>query len=155
MTAAEISMENVAWQLEHSVEAEVSAAFAWRWRTDIRNWHDPPARFQLDGPFVNGVWGTTIVEGQPPVRWQIRDVRAGAAFTIEAPLDGATLSCEWRFHAVADRRTRMTQRLVLWGDRADAYVDAVRSGFGSTLADGMRRIADDMTTAARLAPPAP
>jgi hypothetical protein len=42
-------MTNIACQLEHSVEAEVSPAFAWNWRTDIQNWDDPPAQFQLDG----------------------------------------------------------------------------------------------------------
>ena len=45
-------MKNIACQLEHSVEAEVSPSFAWSWRTDIRNWDDPPAQFQLDGPFA-------------------------------------------------------------------------------------------------------
>jgi hypothetical protein len=43
-------MKNIACQLEHSVEAEVSPSFAWNWRTDIENWDDPPAQFQLDGP---------------------------------------------------------------------------------------------------------
>jgi hypothetical protein len=42
-------MTNIACQLEHSVEAEVSPAFAWNWRTNIKTWDDPPAQFQLDG----------------------------------------------------------------------------------------------------------
>ena len=50
-------MPNIACQLEHSIEAEVSPAFAWSWRTDIKNWDDPPAQFQLDGPFAKGSWG--------------------------------------------------------------------------------------------------
>jgi hypothetical protein len=40
-------MKNIARQLEHSVEAEASLSFAWNWRTDIKTWDDPPARFQL------------------------------------------------------------------------------------------------------------
>ena len=48
---------------EHSVEAHVSAAFAWSFWTDIRNWDDPPARFMLDGPFADGSRGTTRIAG--------------------------------------------------------------------------------------------
>ena len=137
------------WTLEHSVEADVSRSFAWSWRTDITNWNDPPAQFQLDGPFANESWGTTQLPGQQPLRWQIRDVRPGAAFTIAMPLDRAVLAFEWRFDAMSDRRTRITQRLVLSGDNTAAYVDQVQAGFGSTLRDGMKRIADAMADAER------
>ena len=142
-------MTNIACQLEHSIEAEVSPAFAWSWRTDIKNWDDPPALFQLDGPFAQGSWGTTHLPGQEPIRWQIRDVRPGASFIIEMLLDRAVLSFEWLFDAVSNRRTRITQRLVLSGDHAAAYADQVRAGFGSTLADGMKRIADALVRAER------
>ena len=33
---------SIACHLEHAVEAEVSPSFAWSWRTDIKNWDDPP-----------------------------------------------------------------------------------------------------------------
>ena len=38
-------MTNIACQLEHSVEAEVSPSFAWNWRTDIKNWTIRPPNF--------------------------------------------------------------------------------------------------------------
>ena len=142
-------MTNIACQLEHSVEAEVSPAFAWSWRTDIKTWDDPSAQFQLDGPFATGSWGTTRFPGQEPIRWQIRDVRPGASFTIEMPLDRAVLSIEWLFDAVSNRRTRITQRVVLSGNNASAYADHVRASFGSTLAEGMKRIADALVRAER------
>ena len=107
-------------QIEHSIEAEVSRAFAWNWRTDIKTWDDPPAQFQLDGPFASGSWGTTLMPGGESLRWQIRDVRPGASFIIELPLDGAVMSFEWLFDAVSDHRTRLTQRIVLWGTNAQA-----------------------------------
>ena len=141
-------MTNIACQQEHSVEAEVSPAFAWNWRTDIKNWDDPPARFHLDGPFVAGSWGTTLLPGQEPIRWQIRDVQPGVSFSIEMPLDRAVLSFEWVFDAVSDHRTRITQRIVLSGDNASAYADHVRTGFGATLSVGMQRIADALVEAA-------
>src|SRR5580765_2877413 len=142
-------MNNIACQLEYSVNVKVSRTFAWKWRTDIQNWNDPPAQFQLDGPFAAGSWGTTLFPGQEPLRWQIRDVRPEEAFFIEMPLDGAVLAFEWFFKTVSTYRTRITQRIVLSGDNAKAYVNQVEAGFGSNLAEGMRRIADAMAEAER------
>ena len=144
-------MTNIACQLEESVEAEVSLSFAWSWRTDVKNWDDPPAQFQLDGPFDGGSWGTTLFPGQEPLRWQIREVRPGTAFIIDMPLDRAVLSFEWWFDAVSNRRTRITQRIVLSGDNATAYANQVQASFGSTLPDGMKRIANAMARAERSA----
>jgi len=141
------TMTNIACQLEHSIEVDVTPAFAWSWRTDINNWDDPPAQFQLDGPFAQGARGTTRLPGQEPIRWQVREVRPGASFIIEMPLDDAVLSFEWLFDAVSNRRTRITQRIVLSGDNAAAYVDRVRAGFGVNLPDGMKRIADALVRA--------
>jgi hypothetical protein len=140
-------MNDIVYQVEYSVEAQVSPTFAWDWRTDVKNWDDPPAQFQLDGPFAAGSWGTTRLPGQEPLRWQIRDVRPGKSFTIEMPLDRATLSFEWRFEAVSDRRTRLWQRIVLVGDNGAAYEAQVRAAFGSSLPDGMNRIAAALAAA--------
>ena len=62
-------------------------------------------------------------------------------------LDRATLSFEWRFDAVSDRHTRLSQRIVLAGDNAAAYVPQVQAAFGSNLPDGMSRIAAAMAVA--------
>lgn len=59
------------------------------------------------------------------------------------------MSFEWSFDAVSNHRTRITQRIVLWGPDAKAYVNQVHAGFGSTLADGMKRIADALEKAER------
>jgi hypothetical protein len=142
-------MTSIALELEHSVEVDVSLSFAWNWRTDIKNWVDPPAQFQLDGPFASGSWGMTRVPGQDPLRWQLRDVRPTTAFVIDMPLDGAVLSFEWDFEPASNHGTRMTQRIVLSGTNASAYLNQVRAGFGSTLEDGMRRIADALVRAER------
>ena len=62
-------------------------------------------------------------------------------------LDDAFISFEWLFEAVSSRRTRITQRIVLSGNNAQAYVDQVQADFGANLADGMKRIADAMVRA--------
>ena len=46
--------DDVALVLEHAVEADVSLSFAWNFRTDVANWNDPPARFEIDGRFLDG-----------------------------------------------------------------------------------------------------
>ena len=135
------SMTDIGCELEYSVEVAVSLAFVWDWRTDVRTWDDPPAQFRLDGPFAAGSWGTTSFPEREPVRWQIREVDPGSSFIIDAPLDGATLSFEWRFEGLSERRTKLTQRILLSGENAASYVAQVRAGFGSNLPDGMNRIA--------------
>jgi hypothetical protein len=82
------------------------------------------------------------------LRWQIRDVRSGRSFTIEIPLDRATLSFEWRIEAVSEQQTRLWQRIVLVGDNGAAHAAQVRAAFGSGLAGGMNRIAAALAGAA-------
>lgn len=144
-------MSEIALQLEFSVEAEVSPMFAWDWRTDVTNWNDPPATFSLDGPFVAGAQGTTLLPEQSPVHWRIGAVHPGESFTIEVQLEGATLLFQWRFDALSEHRTKLTQRVVLVGDNAQAYAEGIAAGFGPTLAPGMERIAAEMAAAEKQA----
>lgn len=136
--------------LQHSVEADVSLAFAWRFRTEVANWNDPPATFVIDGPFAAGSLGRTLLPGQEPVHWLIREVRPGKSFVIEMELDRATLSFEWLFQELGAGRTKLTQRIVLTGDNAASYTEQVKAGFGSNLQSGMERIAAEMAAAERL-----
>jgi hypothetical protein len=131
----------IAWQLEHSVETEAGRSFAWSYLTDVRNWNDPPAEFALDGPFAAGSQGRTLMPGQEFVRWRISEVRLGESYTVETTLEGATLSFKWCFDAVSDQRTRLTQRIVLSGNNGAAYARQVEAAFGANLQSGMERIA--------------
>ena len=133
--------------LEHSIEADVSPAFAWTFRTDITTWSDPAATFQLDGPFAEGSRGLTLTPGQEPLVWWIRDVRHGDSFAIEMPLDHATLRFEWHLAAVSERRTKLTHRVILAGDNMGTYRTQVEAGFGANLAAGLEKIAEAMVAA--------
>jgi len=143
--------DDVALVLEHAVEAGVSLAFAWKFRTDVANWNDPPARFEIDGPFLDGTRGRTFMPGQEPLIWWIRRVVTERSFVIEMRLEDAVLHSEWHFDRVAEHATRLTQRLVLAGRNAAAYVEQVHAGFSANLAAGMEKIAREMVAAERVA----
>ncbi len=137
----------VPWEMTHSVETNASLAFAWDYWTNIANWDDPPAEFELDGPFAAGSRGVTRLPGQGPLHWVIREVTPLNATTIEMSLDGAALSFEWRFVGLADGRTRLTQRIVLKGEKADMYLSQVKAAFAVNLPDGMKKLATAMANA--------
>jgi hypothetical protein len=129
------------WLLEHSEATAASPAFAWKYMTNVANWSDPPARFTLNGPFEPGSCGMTVLPGQDPFRWTVDAVEPGRSYTIGSQLEGARLSCEWRFDSMPEGGTRITQRIGVAGEAAARHAEGVRSGFGPTLAVGMKRIA--------------
>ena len=133
--------------LEHSIEADVSPAFAWTFRTDITTWSEPPATFQLDGSFAEGSRGLTLMPGQEPRAWWIRDVRPGDSFAIEMPLDHATLRFEWHLAAASERRTKLTHRVILAGDNMGTYRKQVEDEFGANLAAGLEKMVQSMVAA--------
>ena len=140
-------VSEVAWELAHSVETAATPAFAWSYMTNVANWDDGPAEFELDGPFAAGSRGTTCMPGQEPRHWHIQEVIPMRSYSIEALLERAALSFEWRFEALADGRTRLTQRNALRGENAAAYVEQVQGAFRSTLPAGMNKIAAAMARA--------
>ena len=134
-------MSEPAWEIEHSVETTTNLAFAWKYITNIENCDDPPATFKLDGPFANGSHGTTFTPGQEPRHWQLRDVNPMEGYTVEFPLERATLSSVWSFEALPAGGTQLTQRMVLRGENAGAFLADVQLAFTSNIAPGMARIA--------------
>jgi hypothetical protein len=131
------------WECQCSVDVAVPVSFAWHYMTDVRNWSDPPAEFSLEGPFAAGSVGWTRMPGQPALSWTLLDVEPERGYTIGGGsfLAGATLLVHWRFDALDEQSARLTQRLVLSGENAAAYVDDLRAAFEPNLEPGMRRIA--------------
>jgi hypothetical protein len=62
-------------------------------------------------------------------------------------LDGAALSFEWRFVGLPDGRTRLTQRIVLQGEKVDIYLSQVKASFTANLPGGMNKLATAMANA--------
>jgi hypothetical protein len=140
-------MATIAWEMTHAVETSASPDFAWNYWTNVANWDDPPAIFQLEGPFVPGARGTTRLPGQEPLHWFIREVTPPNAATIEMSLDCAALSFEWRFVGLADGRTRLTQRIVLKGDKAEKYLSQVKTAFTANPPKALNKLATTMANA--------
>jgi len=137
-------MNDAAWEITHSVYANATPAVAWSYMTNVANWDDPPATFELDGRFAVGSRGTTRMPGQEPWHWRVREVSPMKSYTIEMALDGAAISFEWRFDGLADGGTQLTQQIVLNGENAGAYVAQVQLAFTPNLAAGMNKIAAAM-----------
>jgi hypothetical protein len=140
-------VDDVTWEIAHYVDANVNLPFAWDYMTKVSNWDDPPAQFELNGPFTPGSSGTTRFPGQEPMHWHIRSVNKLDEYILEMPLDFAVVSFAWTFKALAGARTRLTQHIVLKGENSAAYVAQVQSAFTVNLAAGMNRIAAAMESA--------
>ena len=140
-------MNDIAWEIKHSVDADVTPSFAWTYMTNVANWDDPPASFELDGPFAAGSRGTTHMPGQESRHWHLREVNPITSYILEMALDRAALSVEWQFEARADGKVRLTQHMVLSGENGPAYVEQIRPVFSSTLEPGMARIVAAMERA--------
>jgi hypothetical protein len=106
-------MDNTAWELTESVETDATLEFAWSYWANVANWNDPPATFELDGPFAAGSYGITRIPGQEPMRWLVRAVSPPHTATIQLALHGAALLFEWKLEPVTNARTRLTQRVML------------------------------------------
>ena len=117
--------------------------------TDVANWNDPPAIFQIDGPFEAGVHGSTLMPGQEARKWHLRDVSPPHFYVLEMDLDGAVMSFEWRFDNGLQGGTQLTQHISLKGGNAATYLPQVEQAFGANLSAGMEKIASAMEAAIR------
>jgi hypothetical protein len=142
------SMSAPAWEFQHSAECKATRQFAWRFWTDIANWDDPSAEFDLDGPFESGARLTTTMPGQ---RWEsvIRELKPEREATIEMQLPDAILSFHWKFEELSGDQTLITQRLVLSGPNAQSFV-AQASIMEVSVPEGMKRLVAAIERAQRL-----
>jgi hypothetical protein len=133
-------LTEAAWETSYSIKTRASADFAWNYWTDVKNWDDPPARFEFRGPFVPGARGLTHLPEQPPIEWFVRDVWPGLAATIEIPAEGASVTFHWKFEPTGERTALLTQRISLQGENKQNYL-----GYAKTLEEnlphGMKKMA--------------
>jgi hypothetical protein len=127
-----------AWQFQHSVDCNAPRHFAWSYWTNVANWNDPPASFYLDGPFDIGSKLTTNLPGQT-LHSIIREVIQDREAVIDMQLPDAILSFHWKFEILSEDRTRITQRLVLSGPDAEAFITQA-SMLEQSTPDGMKKL---------------
>jgi hypothetical protein len=139
-------MNEPAWTFEHSVECAASRNFAWAYWTNLDNWNDPPAKFELDGPFAVGSQLTTILPDQT-LHSVIRHVEPGCAATIEMQLPQGVISFSWNFEDLSETRSRVTQRLAL-STESDALVTQA-SVLEQTVPQGMNKLIAAIEDASR------
>jgi hypothetical protein len=132
------------WTFQYSLECNASRQFAWSYWTDISNWNDPPALFELDGPFEVGSRLTTHLPDQT-YHSIIRHLEPDRAAIIEMQLPGGVLCSHWDFEDLSENRTRMTQRLVLSATDA-ALVNQARL-LEQTVPAGMSKLIADIERA--------
>jgi hypothetical protein len=132
-------MPSPVWNFQYSVQCNASRTAAWKYWADVANWDDPPARFELSGPFQVGSKLTTIL---PDQSWHsiITHVDPEREAVVEMQLVDAVLAFEWKFEDDVSNRSRITQRLALTGPNASAFVDQVRI-FEMSVLQGMKRLA--------------
>ena len=134
-----------AWQVQHSVVADVTPLEAWGYWTNVENWRrlegEAVESITLDGRFEAGTQGTTVVRNQPPRSWRLAQVMSPERAIIAMELPDAILSFAWRFEDLGDGRTRMTQQITLDGPSAEQYLQDVRTAFTSSIGPGMEKLA--------------
>ena len=131
-------MNEPVWTFEHSVECTANRNFAWAYWTNIANWNDPPAKFELDGPFAVGSRLTTTLPEQT-MHSVISSIDPGCAATIEMQLPDAILSFHWRFEELHEDQTLISKRLVLSGPKAKSFVAQV-STMEVSVPEGMMKV---------------
>jgi len=139
------------WAFEHTVQCGVSAEFAWKFWTDVENWKldSDVVSVELEGPFVGGARGATLTKSSGRLEWHVAELGPRRA-VLEFPAPGAVARFVYSFEDVDDgRRTRITQRVSLSGEKASMYVDTIGRALEMGIPEGMRKLCGAMEAAAR------
>lgn len=138
-------MSEVAWEFVHSVDCNAPRSFCWDYWTDIKNWDDPPAKFHMNEPFRDGAVITTELPGQV-ITSVIRDIHSGCSAKLEIDLPNAVFGFHWAFFDRKGDGTRITQRLVLSGAGAGAFLEQAKV-MGATAPEGLKHLISAMEAA--------
>ena len=135
-----------AWAFEHTVECSVSREFAWKFWTNVDNWKldSDVVSVELHGPFAAGAVGATQTKSSGRLEWRIAELEPGRRAVLEFSAPGAVARFAYAFEDMEGRRTRITQRVSLSGERASMYVDTVGQALEVGIPEGMRKLCQAM-----------
>src|SRR6266850_1670688 len=131
------------WELKHSVITAANRQTVWAFYSNIDNWRrmeGDSTEFELDGPFQTGTRLTSRMGGQEPRHSTLVEVEPPARVVIQMDLNDAVLRFAWTFEELPDRRTRLTQHVVLDGPGAGAYEPIMEESFSANIEKGMERL---------------
>jgi hypothetical protein len=141
---------SMSWELKHSVIADADRQTVWAFVSDIENLAriegDAVESMTMDGPFQAGTKGTTKMRGQEPTHWRLAEVEPPERATYEMELSGAVVRFAWKYDELSDSRTRLSQRIVLEGPGAEAYVPMMEAAFAPNVGKGMERLAEEIAS---------
>jgi hypothetical protein len=139
---------NMLWEFRHSVIADTDRQTVWEFISSIDNLAriegEAVESMTLDGPFQTGTRGVTKMRDQEPMHWRLAEVEPPERATYEMELSGAVVRFAWTYEVLSDRRTRLTQHVVLDGPRAEAYVAFMKDQFVGNVPKGMERLAKEI-----------
>ncbi|MGH9574670.1 MAG: hypothetical protein ACRD40_14215 [Candidatus Acidiferrales bacterium] len=139
------------WVFEHTIECGVSAEFAWGFWTNVENWKldSDVVSVEIQGPFATGARGATQTKSFGRLDWHVAELGLRRA-VLEFPAQGALARFSYSFQDVDDgRRTRITQRVSLSGEKATAFIDTIGRALEMGIPEGMRKFCGAMEAAAR------
>jgi hypothetical protein len=108
------------YEFEHTETTSAAPEAVWALWADVGRWTEWDTSLvsvTLDGPFVAGGKGTMVIEGQPPIGYELTEVIEGRGFTDVTEIPGAVLRF---FHVVElhNGQTRVTHRVEIDGEQA-------------------------------------
>jgi len=102
---------------------------------------------ELHGPFAAGTRRVTQSKSSDRIEWRIAEVEPGRA-DLEFPAPGALAIFIFTFEQL-DGRTRITQRVSLYGEQALQYAASIGVGLEAGIPAGMRKLCEAMEAASQ------
>jgi Polyketide cyclase / dehydrase and lipid transport len=114
----------------HTITSAATPEAIWPYYADVTIWPVWDAGLQhvtLDGPFVAGSRGTLVVEGQPPLTYELLEVDEGRSFSDLTDIPGVVRLVFHHTLEAITGGTRITPVVVAEGPQAEAMLPMVTS----------------------------
>ena len=114
----------------HTVTSAAGPEAIWPYYADVASWPVWDAGLEqvtLDGPFVAGSCGTLVVEGQPPLSYELLKVDEGRGFSDVTDIPGVVRLVFHHTLEATPGGTRITHVIEAEGPQAEAMLPMVTS----------------------------
>src|SRR3954453_12192240 len=128
----------------HTIRSTASPKAIWPFYADVSTWPIWDAGLQqvtLDGPFLAGSRGTLVVEGQPPLTYELLEVVEGHSFSDLTDIPGVVRLVFHHTLEAIPGGTSITHVIEAEGPQAEAMLPMVTSDTPEAM-QGLARIAE-------------